>query len=323
MRKIEVKFVYMTLGELRSLVKYEKSNRNHYYNVNDALNNGHIGKEAESGNKRIKKTIKEIFNNGKTKWSVFCPLVLGKNFVVIEGQGRINSQFVMLDDKNNTNVTENDVIPCLIYPNCTADEVKRAIKEMNTNKTNWSVRDYLHYEAENGNEFVKDILDETADWMEKLKVKSVNSVLIFIMKSYASNHLDEAVKDIKNGKINSNRNMMLTSYYNCVKNCPDKLDKKLVTSNGAYLMNGLIRHIVRYCESNKLDCNKYLAKFEKIFEKSLGKYSSIDFNDWFKGSLGNKTFYNVLYNSTKDNELKNMIYYFLNPSYYSNLKKVA
>lgn len=88
-------------------------------------------------------------------------------------------------------------------------------------------------------------------------------------------------------------------------------------------MNGLIRHIVRYCESNKLDCNKYLAKFEKIFEKSLGKYSSIDFNDWFKGSLGNKTFYNVLYNSTKDNELKNMIYYFLNPSYYSNLKKVA
>ena len=36
MRKIEVKFVYMTLGELRSLVKYEKSNRNHYYNVNDA-----------------------------------------------------------------------------------------------------------------------------------------------------------------------------------------------------------------------------------------------------------------------------------------------
>ena len=54
---------------------------------------------------------------------------------------------------------------------------------------------------------------------------------------------------IMNGEINPNRNMMLTSYYNCVKNCPDKLKAKLTTSNAAYLMNGIIHHIVRYLQN--------------------------------------------------------------------------
>lgn len=186
MRPIEnVKFFYMTLGEIISRVEYDIANRAHTPRVKKeerkelCYTNAIINRARY----RVAKYGKEIFNKNEYHWALSVPLkvcIVNGKWIIIDGQGRLES-FKEAEAKGKISM---DVeIPVMVIEDCSNEMKNNEMRINNVSNVNWNADELLRHAAICKDENALKIMRELSDIQDELNLKST-SIPRMIMYGY-------------------------------------------------------------------------------------------------------------------------------------------
>lgn len=280
-----VKFVFMTIEEVKNECKFFNENRNHYLSFKEANEHFFSNSSTKKTIKRIRQYQKDIFDK-VGEWKICTPMIVydveGTKYIV-DGQGRF---MALSDDSKNYDI----LIPVMLVEGKTYMEMIEDAIAMNTRQKKWTPSDmYRTHLLMNGKpEEAEQFLKLQTKYENELDVTDYVSRLILLGYANAS-HND-----------NIHSTTTLNPYHEVIFNCfklfyekacascgTNKNDiKSIKRQNVSQAFNSIITEIIRECEKDGIDYTEKVYNVSSFLSNEIAKLDRI-FS--FKQTFGNTT----------------------------------